>query len=75
MDELKSSLEQVLRTIDALGLHGVVILSARCKDCGELHTFRMAATGIHPDDVAGLLTDFVPRAADAPDVVEPQGAN
>jgi hypothetical protein len=66
-DEDRANCARVQEFANKLGLHGVMILSARCPDCGNLHGFQMV-TDLMADieqegtEVATLLRYFADTA-------------
>ena len=52
------ALNQVLDRAHELGLHGLVLLSPKCPDCGQLHGFAMVSDLNTDESIARLLAQF-----------------
>jgi hypothetical protein len=71
MDEVRADISKVVDFARTLGLHGVMILSPRCRDCGGLHAFSLQTDILDgmdgaPDQLIGLLEHFAEMAASGP---------
>jgi hypothetical protein len=51
--------DKVIAYMKTLDLHGVVIASLPCPNCGQLHDFGMATDITPPSNLTGLLEEFV----------------
>lgn len=67
-DDLMETMVQLTECARQMGLHGVLILSPVCPDCGQLHDFRMMTdmpVEVHAEGIRDLLLRFAERAASA----------
>lgn len=72
-EEVRASVDLVIQKARDLNLHGVVILSPICTECGTLHDFAMISDLSHGagGELARLLQDFAASAAKGEDDPRP----
>lgn len=68
--ETKDALQSVMDRANELGLHGVMILSPACPDCGFCHDYKLISDIPDQADVSNLLAHFASISELDPDLVE-----
>ena len=66
---MKDHTTVVMETLKKLDLHGVVIVSPACPDCGQLHDFALASDLENPEHIFHLLRSFLDCEDDEPELV------
>jgi hypothetical protein len=70
-EEIDKACENVITYAKTLGLHGVLLLSPACPDCGQCHDWHLFSD-LGPDEMPDMLDHWRELVdADDPDYREP----